>query len=182
MHTTLSPFWHTLENWLLLNCITPDSKDHLQYVFAALGTKSLEMHAQWMPTGNEEEWRATKAKASSLLNRIQQVMTHDVNTHVHLGELEDVVARPGQDPQDLVACIKTLMDCCEMINDEYREHELCCHIVHAYCHEGKLLDKLMAKSFKMPSSELTDCSEPLCHSAHLRTSHPQLQTCGCNLP
>ena len=43
----------------------------------------------------------------------------NVNTHVHLGELEDIVARPGEDPQDLVACIKTLMDHCEMINDEH---------------------------------------------------------------
>ena len=32
-------------------------------------------------------------------------MTHDVNTHVHLGELKDVVARLGEDPQDLIACI-----------------------------------------------------------------------------
>ena len=52
---SFSIFWHTLENWLLLNCILLDSKDHLRYVFAALGTKSLEMHTQWMPTGSEEE-------------------------------------------------------------------------------------------------------------------------------
>ena len=52
---SFSIFWHTLENWLLLNCILPDSKDHLRYIFAALGTKSLEMHAQWMPTGSKEE-------------------------------------------------------------------------------------------------------------------------------
>ena len=83
-------------------------------------------------------------------------MTHDVNTHVQLGELEDVVARPGEDPQNLVAHIKTLMDCCEMISDKHREHELCCCIVHAYHHKGKLLDKLIAKSFKTHSSELTD--------------------------
>ena len=56
-------------------------------------------------------------------NQIQQGMTHDINTHVHLGELEEIVARPGEDPQDLVAHIKTLMDCCEMINDEHREHK-----------------------------------------------------------
>ena len=43
-----------------------------------------------------------------------------------------------------------------MINDKHQEHELHCCIVCAYCHEGKLLDKLMAKSFKTPSSELTD--------------------------
>ena len=43
-----------------------------------------------------------------------------------------------------------------MINDEHQEHELHWHIVHAYHHEGKLLDKLRAKSFKTPSSELTD--------------------------
>ena len=119
VYHSYSIFWHTLENWLLLNCIMPDSKDHLQYIFAALGTRSLEMHAQWMPTGSEEEWRVTKAKASAFLNRIQQGMTHDVNTHVCLRELEDVIARPGNDPQDLVTCIKTLMDCCEMINDEH---------------------------------------------------------------
>ena len=83
-------------------------------------------------------------------------MTHDINTHVCLGELEDIVARLGEDPKDLIACIKTLMDHCEMINDEHHEHELHCHIIRAYCHEGKLLGKLMAKPFKTPSNELAD--------------------------
>ena len=151
---SFSIFCHTLESWLLFNHIPPDSEDHLRYVFSALGTKSLEMHAQWMLTSSKEEQKATKAKASAFLDCIQQGMTHNINTHVHLGELEDIVARPGEDPQDLVACIKTLMDCCEMINDEHCEHELCCRIIHAYCHEGKLLGKLMAKPFETPSSKL----------------------------
>ena len=43
-----------------------------------------------------------------------------------------------------------------MINDEHCEHELCHHIICAYCHEGKLLGNLMAKPFKTPSNELTD--------------------------
>ena len=43
-----------------------------------------------------------------------------------------------------------------MINDEHREHELCCCIVRASHHEGKLLGKLMAKPFKTPSSELAE--------------------------
>ena len=153
---SFSIFCRTLENWLLLNHIPPDSEDHLRYVFAALGTQSLEMHAQWMPTGSEEEQKVTKAKASAFLNCIQQGMTHDVNTHVCLGELEDIVARLGEDPQDLIAHIKTLMDCCEMINDEHRKHELCCRIICAYCHEEKLLGKLMAKLFKTPSNELAE--------------------------
>ena len=152
---SFSIFWHNLENWLLLNCIMPDSEDHLWYIFAALGTKSLEMCVQWMPTGSKEEQRVTKVKASDFLNRIQQGMTHDVNTHVCLRELEDVMARPGEDPQDLIAHIKTLMHHCKMIDDEHQEYELCCHIVHAYHHEGKL-GKLMAKPFKTPSSELAD--------------------------
>ena len=153
---SFSIFHHTLENWLLLNCILPDSEDHLRYVFTALGTKSLEMHAQWMPTDSKEKQKATKVKASAFLNRIQQGMTHDINTHVHLGELEDIVARLGKDTQDLVAHIKTLMNHCKMINNEHCEHELCCRIVHAYCHEGKLLGKLMAKPFKTPSSKLAE--------------------------
>ena len=153
---SFSIFCCTLENLLLLNHILPDSKDHLRYVFAALGTKSLEMHGQWMPTSSKEEQKLTKAKASAFLDHIQQGMTHDVNTHVHLGELEDIVARLGEDPQDLIACVKTLMDQCKMINDEHLKHELYCHIVHAYCHEGKLLGKLMAKPFKTPTSELAE--------------------------
>ena len=67
-YNSFSIFWHTLENWLLLNHIMPDSEDHLRYVFAALGTKSLEMHAQWMPTSSKEEQKVTKAKASAFLN------------------------------------------------------------------------------------------------------------------
>ena len=98
----------------------------------------------------------TKVKVSAFLDRIQQGMTHNVNTHVHLRELEDIVARLGEDPQDLIAYIKTLMDCCKMINDEHQEHKLYCHIVSAYCHKGKLLGKLMAKPFKTPSNELAD--------------------------
>ena len=155
-YDSFSIFCCTLENWLLLNHILPDSEDHLRYVFADLGSKSLEMHAQWMPTGSKEEQKVTKAKASAFLNRIQQGMTHNVNTHVCLGELEEIVAILGEDPQDLVAHIKTLMDCCEMINDEHHEHELHCHIICAYRHEGKLLGKLMAKPFKTPSNELAD--------------------------
>ena len=53
---------------VLLNCILPDSEDHLRYIYAALGTKSLEMHAQWMPTGGKKEQKATKAKASAFLD------------------------------------------------------------------------------------------------------------------
>ena len=125
----------------------PITEDDLCYVFAALGPKSLEMLAQWMPTGSKEEQRATKTKASAFLNRIHQGMTHDVNTHVCLEELKDVVDRLGEEPQDLIACIKTLMDCCEMINDEHWEHKLHHHIIWTYCHEGKLLGKHMAKPF-----------------------------------
>ena len=65
---SFSIFCSILQNWLLLNPIPPDSKDHLRYVFAALGTKSLEVHAQWMPTGSEEEQKATKVKASAFLD------------------------------------------------------------------------------------------------------------------
>ena len=114
------------------------------------------MHAQWMPTGSKEEQKVTKVKASAFLDRIQQGMTHGINTHVCLGELKEIVARPGKDPQDLIACIKTLMDCCGMINDEHCKHKLHHHIICAYHHEGKLLGKLMAKPFKTPSNELAD--------------------------
>ena len=110
MYSSLHIFYCTLENWLLLKCILPDSEGHLRYVFAALGTKSLEIHAQWMLTVSKEEQKAFKAKTSAFLNCIQQGMTHDINTYVCLGELEDIVARPGEDPQDLITHIKTLMD------------------------------------------------------------------------
>ena len=99
---------------------------------------------------------SNQGKSFCLPQLIQQGMTHSVNTHVCLGELEDIVVRLGEDPQDLVACIKTLMDCYEMINDEHCKHELCCRIIRAYHHEGKLLGKLMAKPFKTVSSELAE--------------------------
>ena len=83
-------------------------------------------------------------------------MTHEVNTHVRLAELEDIIAKPNEDLQELVARIKTIMDRCEMINDAHCEHKLCRRIVRGYWNEARLLDKLMAKSFKTPSSELID--------------------------
>ena len=157
MHTTPSPYfaipWRTGSSSTTYHLTVRTTSGMF---FAALGTKALEMHAQWMPTGSEEEQKATKAKASAFLNHIQQGMTHDVNTHVCLGELEEIVARPGEDPQDLIACIKTLMDHCKMINDKHRKHELHCRIIHAYCHKGKLLGKLMVKPFKTPSRELDE--------------------------
>ena len=81
---SFSIFCHTLENWLLLNHIPPDSEDHLRYIFAALGTKSLEMHAQWMPTGSKEGQKATKVKASAFLDQIQQGITRDQHPCVPL--------------------------------------------------------------------------------------------------
>ena len=135
------------------------------------------MHAQWMPTDSKEEQKATKAKASAFLNQIQQEMTHDINTHVHLGELEDVVARLGEDPQDLIALIKTLKDCCEMINDEHCKHKLHCRIIHAYCHKGKLLGKLMAKPFQTPSCELADIAVN-----HFAIQHAQEQVSHSSKP
>ena len=42
------------------------------------------------------------------------------------------------------------------LHDEHCKHELHCCIIHAYHHEGKLLEKLMAKPFKTPSCELAD--------------------------
>ena len=85
-----------------------------------------------MPPGTEEVHTATKAKASAFLQKIQDGMTHEVNTHVGLAELEDITAKPNEDPQELMVRIKTIMDRCEMLNDAHREHELCCRIVHAY--------------------------------------------------
>ena len=59
-------------------------------------------------------------------------------------------SQAGRGPQDLIAHIKTVMDCWEMINDEHRKHELHCCIIHAYHHEGKLLGKLMAIHSRHP--------------------------------
>ena len=43
-----------------------------------------------------------------------------------------------------------------MLNDAHRGHELCRRIIRAYRNDVQLLDKLMVKSFKTPSSELID--------------------------
>ena len=145
-----------LDNWLFLNHIDTDSEDNLQYVFTALGTKALELHAQWTPLGTLLEQNATKTKATAFLKRIKDGMTHKVKTHVWLAKLEDITMKPDEDPQELVACIKTIMDRCKMLNDEHQEHELCHRIVWAYRNDTQLLDKLMVKSFKTPLSKLID--------------------------
>ena len=68
-YRTFTLFQKTLDNWLFLHRVKTDSKDHLRYIFAALGTKALELHAQWMPPGTEDEWKATKEKATAFLRR-----------------------------------------------------------------------------------------------------------------
>ena len=155
-YRTFTLFRQTLDNWLFLHWVKTDGKDHLHYVFAVLGTKALELHAQWMPPGTKEEQKATKEKATAFLKKIHDGMTHYVNTHIRLAELEEITVKPNEDPQELMAHIKTIMDCCEMLNDAHGEHELCHRIVRAYWNDVRLLDKLMVKTFKTPSSELID--------------------------
>ena len=102
-------------------------------------------------------------------------MTHEVNTHVWLAKLEDITVKPGEDPQELVAHIKTIMDQCEMLNDAHHEHEVCHLIVHTYRNDTHLLDKLMVKSFKTPSSELIDIA--INHFA-IQCAHNQVSNTG----
>ena len=103
-------------------------------ITSAMSSQHLEqkhwssMHNE-CPQETEEVRKATKAKASAFLQKIQDGMTHEVNTHVRLAELEDITAKPNEDPQELVAHIKTIMDRCKMLNDAHQEHELCRRIV-----------------------------------------------------
>ena len=163
--------------------LLPDSKDHLRYVFAALGTKSLEMHAQWMPTGSEEEQKVTKAKASAFLNRIQQGMTHDVNTHVHLGELEDIVAQARRGPprschmhQDPDGLLR---------DDQWWASWAQTMSLHRPCIPpwGEAARKTYGQAIQDTLQWAGwNCCEPLHHPACQGTSLPQHQTCGHNPP
>ena len=69
------------------------------------------------------------------------------------------------------------MDHCKMINDEHHEHKLHHCIIRAYCREGKLLGKLMAKPFKTPSSELTEIAVN-----HFTTQHAWEQVSNSSKP
>ena len=64
-----------------------------------------------------------------------------------------------------------------MINDEHGEYELHCGIIHAYCHKGKLLGKLMAKPFKTPCNELADIAVN-----HFTIQHAQEQVSHSSKP
>ena len=79
---SFSIFCHTLENWLLLNHILPDSEDHLRYVFAALGTKSLEMHAQSARTKDRQPTLATTAMVTHHLHPPRTVPTAPDSTQL----------------------------------------------------------------------------------------------------
>ena len=109
-----------------------------------------------------------------------------INTHVHLGELKEIVARLGEDPQDLMshasrhwwtAARWSMMSILQA--QTALPYHLC--ILH---HEGKLLGKPMAKPFKTPSSWAGwHCCEPLHHPTCLGTSLPtaaSLWTAICN--
>ena len=179
---SFSIFHHTLENWLLLNCNLPDSEDHLRYVFAALGTKSLEMHAQWMPTSSKEEQKATKAKASAFLNQIQQGMTHDVNTHVCLGELRDS-SQSGRGPPRS-HCTHQDTDG-PLWNDQWWASQAWTVLPYCVCilPWGKANWKTYGQAIQdtLQWAGWHYC-EPICHPTCQGTSPPQLQTCGHNLP
>ena len=163
---SFSIFCHTLENWLLLNCITPDTEDHLQYIFAALGTKSLEMHVQWMPTGNKEEQRATKQKllpsstesnrelhttstSMCALENLRMLWPGWQRTHKISSHTSTCITGMGR-LMNAVLAVNMLMDHCKMINDEHQVHKLLHHIIRAYHHEGKLLSKLMPNHSRHP--------------------------------
>ena len=146
---TFTLFQQTLDNWLLLNWVKTDSEDHLCYVFTTLWTKAHELHTQWTPTGTEEEQKAIKA--TTFLMRIQDRMMHELNMYVQLAELEDIIAKPNKDHQELVSCIKTIMDWCEIVNNAYCEHELCHWIVWGLYHSYIL-------TMQVPNSNETLCA------------------------
>ena len=179
---SFSIFCCTLKKWLLLNCIPPDSEDHLRYVFAALGTKSLEMHAQWMPTSSEEEQKATKVKASAFLDPIQQGMTHDVNTHVHLGELKRDCSQAGRGPP---RSHQTYQDTDGPLrDDQWWASRAWTASLYCLCIPPR--GKAPWKTYGQAIQDTLQwagwhCCEPLCHPTHQGTSLPQLQTCGHNL-
>ena len=123
---SFSIFWCTLENWLLLNHILPDSKDHLRYVFAALGTKSLEdactMDAYWQQRGTESNQGQKLLPSLTKSNRIWHMMSTPICTLENLK-----ILWPGWErtPKISLHASRHWMDCCKMINDEHREHKLC---------------------------------------------------------
>ena len=127
--------------------------------------------------------RQPSPKLSAFLDRIQQGMTHDVNTHVCLGELEDIVARPGEDPQDLVTHIKTPDGL--LRDDQWWASQAQTMMPYCPCipPQGKAPRKTYGQAIQDTLQWAGwDCCEPLRHPTCQGTSLLQHQTCGHNLP
>ena len=158
MHTTPSPYfavpWRTGSS---STTYWPDSEDHLQVCFCSPRHKiprdACTMDANWQQRGTEgdqgqsfclpqpyppgnDTWCQYPCAPWRIGRDCDQAGRGPPRSH-----------RMHQDPDGL-------------LQDEQwwasQAWTMLQHIIHAYCHEGKLLGKLMAKPFKTPSNKLAD--------------------------
>ena len=124
-----------------------------------------------------------RQKLLLFLDQIQQGMTHNVNTHVHLGELEDIYSQTRRGPPRS-HCMHQDTDG-PLWDDQWWALWAWTALQYHPC-----IPPWEKAPWKTNSKAIQDTlqqagwhhCEPLCHPTCLGTCLPQLQTGGCNLP
>ena len=124
-------FVKSVNSWFLLQGISTTAKVgdaevenpiQLDYVLNFLGNQGRQRYDRWKPTGADAEGQ--KKKASAFLAHLKLMMDHEISIHCRIYKLEETRIQPGESPDELVDCLRTLADHCNFSSENEKEQNV----------------------------------------------------------
>ena len=113
----------------------------LDYVLNFLGNQGRQRYNCWKPTGANAEGQ--KKKASAFPEHLQLTMDHEISICCRIYKLEETRIQPGESPDELVDCLRTLADHCNFPSEDEKEQNIQYRLVRAL-DDRDLVKKLLA--------------------------------------
>ena len=160
-------FIKSVNSWFTLQGIPEKAKGpadaeienpiRLDYILNFLGNQGRKRHECWQPAGEHPD--AEKWKASAFLTHLQSTMDHEISIRCRIYKLEETRILPGESPDELVDCLRALVDRCNFPSDDEKEWNVQYRLVRAL-DDRKLVKKLLA----MPITAMTAKMLEMCRT------------------
>ena len=155
-------FVKSVNSWFLLQGIPTTAKVHgaevknpirLDYILNFLGNQGRRRYDRWKPTGANAEGQ--RKKASAFLEHLQLTMDQEISIRCRIYKLEETRIQPGESPDELVDCLRTLADHCNFPSEEEKERNVQYRLVRAL-DDRDLVKKLLALPIKETTAKMLE--------------------------